>query len=104
MDDKIIVTNLSALKAKYKSAGTTKIKTAVTSLIAADKKRGLTTRLINIDDAQAMAAHNNVMTKMPRPNGPTSPKRALNGTASCRWPADARNLRTWRSRRNGTRL
>jgi len=54
MDDKIIVTNLSALKAKYKSAGASKIKTAVASLIAADKQRGLTTRLINIDDAQAM--------------------------------------------------
>ncbi len=53
MDDKIIVTNLSALKAKYKS-GTSKIKTACDQLIVADKKRGLATRVINIDDAQTM--------------------------------------------------
>src|SRR6187401_2673138 len=54
MDDKIIVTNFSALKAKYKTAGVAKIKTACNQLIAADKKRGLATRIINIDDAQAM--------------------------------------------------
>jgi hypothetical protein len=54
MDDKIIVTNLSALKAKYKTAGIAKIKKACNELIASDKKRGLATRIINIDDAQAM--------------------------------------------------
>lgn len=53
MDDKIIATNLSAMKAKYGS-GTSKIKTACDQLIAADKKRGLATRVINIDDAAAM--------------------------------------------------
>jgi hypothetical protein len=54
MDDKIIVTNLSALKAKYKTVGAAKIKTACDQLIAADKKRGLATRIVNIDDAQTM--------------------------------------------------
>ena len=54
MDDKIIVTNLSALKAKYKPAGAAQIKAACKQLIAADKKRGLATRIINIDDATAM--------------------------------------------------
>ena len=54
MDDKIIVTNLSALKAKYKPAGVTRIKAACGALIKADKKRGLATRVINLDDVQAM--------------------------------------------------
>ena len=54
MDDKIIVSNLSALKAKYKTAGVAKIKKACDDLIAADKKRGLATRVIYLDDAKAM--------------------------------------------------
>ena len=54
MDDKIIVTNKSALKAKYGTAGLAKIKAACDKLIASDKKRGLATRIIYIDDAAAM--------------------------------------------------
>ena len=74
MDDKIIVTNLSALKAKYKS-GTSKIKTACASLIAADKKRGLATRVINIDDAQAMQKVGG--TAVTNPKDPRQNKRAI---------------------------
>ncbi|HEX8175024.1 MAG TPA: hypothetical protein VF543_07895 [Pyrinomonadaceae bacterium] len=53
MDDKVIVTNVSALKSKY-GKGVTKIDAAVKRLIAADKKRGITTRYIAMDNAAAM--------------------------------------------------
>jgi hypothetical protein len=54
MDDKIIVTNRSALTTKYETAGFAKIKSAITMLIAADKARGFKTRLIYLDDVTAM--------------------------------------------------
>ena len=54
MDDKIIVSNRSALSAKYGAAGTAKVKTAIQSLVAADAKRGIRTRLVYVDDATAM--------------------------------------------------
>jgi hypothetical protein len=49
MNDKIIVTNLAALKKKYGSAGVSKIRAAIRALIAADKARGLQTRLLALD-------------------------------------------------------
>lgn len=54
MEDKIIVSNRAALSAKYGTAGLAKIKAAITALIAADKARGLNTRLVYLDDAVAM--------------------------------------------------
>ncbi len=54
MHDKIIVTNRSALIAKYRSAGVVRIKRAIDALIAADEKRGIKSRLIYLDDAKAM--------------------------------------------------
>lgn len=54
--DKVIVTNISALKAKYGADGVKKVKDAVNALIAADKKRGLVAQMIAIDDAAAMKA------------------------------------------------
>jgi Peptidase family C25 len=53
--DKLLVTNGAALTTKYGTAGLAAIKAAVTSLIAADLARGLTTRLLFIDDAADMA-------------------------------------------------
>src|SRR2546425_1917897 len=53
MDDKVIATNLSVLRQKYGS-GANKILAAVRKLIVADKKRGLRTRLVALDDAAAM--------------------------------------------------
>jgi hypothetical protein len=47
--DKIIVTNRSALQEKYGSAGFKKIQSAVRQLIAADKKRNLTSLLVFAD-------------------------------------------------------
>jgi hypothetical protein len=52
--DKVIVTNLGALKAKYGAKGVTAITKAIDALIAADKQRGLRTQLIGIDVASEM--------------------------------------------------
>lgn len=54
MNDKVIVTNLTALKAKYGAAGVATIRKAVAALVEADKKRGLRTSLVALDDAAAM--------------------------------------------------
>jgi len=54
MDDKIIVSNRSALTAKYGSPGVQKIRQAVAALISADAKRGIKSRLVFLDDAVAM--------------------------------------------------
>ncbi len=51
--NKVIVTNVSALQRKY-SAGFRRVRDAIGRLIAADKKRGLTTLLVAIDSAAAM--------------------------------------------------
>jgi hypothetical protein len=52
--DKAIVTNLSALKRKYGTAGVEKIQSALKNLIVKDQKRGLGTRFFSLDDAAAM--------------------------------------------------
>jgi hypothetical protein len=52
--DKVIVTNFTALRAKYGPTGVRRIQTAVQSLITADKKRGLVTRICPLDDATVM--------------------------------------------------
>jgi hypothetical protein len=54
MNDKIIATNLTALRAKYGAAGLKKINAALKTLIAADKARGFQTRVIALDSATAM--------------------------------------------------
>ena len=51
MVDKLIVTNRAALRRKYGARGLAKVTTAVNALIAADRKRGLLTRLIALDQA-----------------------------------------------------
>jgi len=48
--DKVIVTNLGALRAKYGAKGAKAITAAVNDLIVADRKRGLTTVLVPLDD------------------------------------------------------
>ncbi len=53
MNDKVIVTNLSALKKKY-GRGFSAVKKAIDKLIAADKQRGINTRLVALDNAAAM--------------------------------------------------
>ncbi len=51
MVDKLIVTNRAALRRKYGARGLAKVTAGVKALIAADRKRGLVTRLIAIDSA-----------------------------------------------------
>lgn len=54
MDDKLIVSNRSALKTKYGAAGFAAVQKAVRALMAADKQRGIRGRLVYLDDAAAM--------------------------------------------------
>src|SRR5687768_8254855 len=58
MADKVIVSNRAALTAKYGSAGLAKINGALRKLVAADKTRGLTSRVVFLDDAPAMTRLN----------------------------------------------
>lgn len=52
--DKLIVTNVTALRRKYGSHGYSRIKRAVTQLLAADKQRGVHTLFLALDSASAM--------------------------------------------------
>lgn len=56
MDSKVIVSNRAALVRKYKSAGLAAIRRALTTLVAADKQRGIATRVVYLDDAVRMKA------------------------------------------------
>ena len=56
---KVVVTNRGAARAKYGAAGWTKLRHAVSALVAADRTRGITTRLIALDapaDAKKIGA------------------------------------------------
>jgi len=57
MTDKLIVSNKGALRRKYGGAGLARIRTALERLVAADRKRGLVTHVVYLDDARAMHAH-----------------------------------------------
>jgi hypothetical protein len=52
--DKLVVTNVAALKAKYGAKGVTAINAAMRRLISADKKRGLRTVRLALDSVAAM--------------------------------------------------
>ena len=54
MPDKVILSNQSALRAKYKTSGERTIRRAVNDLIAADQQRGLKTQYVEVDDADGM--------------------------------------------------
>jgi hypothetical protein len=54
MDDKIIVSNRSALTAKYGKTGLARVEAAMAALIAADKARGIRSRLVYLDNVAAM--------------------------------------------------
>lgn len=54
MQDKVIVTHRAALTAKYGQAGIKAIQAALAALVEADKERGLTARIVYLDDAPAM--------------------------------------------------
>jgi hypothetical protein len=52
--DKVILTNLGVLRSKYGPSGVRAIRAGISRLIAADRARRLTTKLISIDDARTM--------------------------------------------------
>ena len=54
--DKLIVSNRGVLRAKYGAAGFARIRTALAALAAADRRRGLTSSLVYLDDTRAMRA------------------------------------------------
>ena len=56
LHDKLVVSNKAALRTKYGAAGLKQLNAALSALIAADKKRGLKTRVVYLDDARSMKA------------------------------------------------
>jgi hypothetical protein len=54
--DKLIVTNVQALRGKYRTRGLAEIGAAVDAMIAADAARGLATRLIDLSSRSQMRA------------------------------------------------
>ena len=54
--DKLIVTNLSMLRGKY-GARWPRVQAALRGLIQADAVRGLTTRLVGLDDGPVLRRH-----------------------------------------------
>src|SRR5262245_1710613 len=75
--DKVIVSNLTALRAKYGVAGTRSIIRALKDLIAADRKRGLTTVLVALDDVRKMKTLRAARVENPRSRRQN--KRAVDG-------------------------
>jgi len=73
--DKLIVTNLGALGAKYGSTGRTTILRAVRRLIVADQARGVATALIGLDDARRLHAYG--ARAVTSPTDPRSNKAAI---------------------------
>jgi hypothetical protein len=56
MVDKLVISNRAALAGKYGPAGLATVQAALNALVAADAARGLTTQVLEIDDAGQMAA------------------------------------------------
>jgi len=52
--DKVVLSNFAALRRKYGDAGVRSIRHALARLIAADRARGIGSRLVAIDDARTM--------------------------------------------------
>ena len=55
--DKFILTHSLALEAKYGAVGLAKIKAAVRTLVKSDARRGISTRLLSLDNAADMAPY-----------------------------------------------
>ncbi len=56
LDDKLIVSNKGALRRKYGAAGLKQVNAALAALVAADRKRGLRTKVLYLDDSRSMKA------------------------------------------------
>jgi hypothetical protein len=81
--NKVIATNASVLSAKY-GQGISKVSAAVDELIAADRDRGLTTMLVNLDDASTMTDLGAPAVK--NPSDPQQAKAAVDGVHSAVTP------------------
>lgn len=66
--DKIIISSLGILRAKYKPAGMKRVLDALDMLIKADAKRGLVTRVFDLQDPDMLASHG-----LPGPVSQTQP-------------------------------
>src|SRR6267142_786944 len=55
--DKLVVSNLDKLTAKYGASNTAKVRTAVKKLITADAARGIVSALVDLSDAAAMTTY-----------------------------------------------
>ena len=76
MSTKVMVTNGRVLKKKY-PRGAKKLQTAIKRLIAADKKRGVTTKLIALDNKTQMKKLRAPVVK--DPSDPKQNKQAIDG-------------------------
>jgi len=73
--DKLLITNNSALSAKYGAGGLQSIQTAIAKLIASDQGRGLQTVYLAVDDAPTMQGANG--TPVTNPSDPQQNKAAI---------------------------
>lgn len=73
--DKIIVTNVAALKTKYGTSGWSKIDQRIKALIAADDRRGVNARLIDVSNKQHMSRCG--AEKLPPPDSDNQIKSAI---------------------------
>jgi hypothetical protein len=81
---KIIVTNRSALRAKYKPSGWKRISDALDALIAADAARGLETEIVFLDDKTGMKRRG--ATAVTDPEDPKQNKQAIDAVVKDETP------------------
>ena len=65
--DKVVLAMQAALQSKYRDAGMARIGKALRALVAADKRRGLVTEVIHLDDAGEMSAYGGPAPAVPDP-------------------------------------
>ena len=75
--EKLIVTNIGALRSKYRAAGVKSIEAALKKLIAADLARGLTTEWVALDDKATMKRFG--VTAVTEATDPKQNKTAIDG-------------------------
>ena len=82
--DKLLITNNSALTAKYGEGGLQSIQTAIAKLIAADQGRGLKTAYLAVDDPAAMQGANGA--PVTNPADPQQNKAAIDALSNAYAP------------------
>ena len=81
--NKVILTNASALSAKYGKTGYGKITAALKLMVAADAKRGLLTKVIVLDSKSGMTAYGAPLSS---PNDASAVKRAIDAICTREHP------------------